>query len=189
MLNRNYPIIFSLLFMMLAIGYWLYDTDLHPGTQKKTVETRQNADYFMDQASITQYDARGQLEYQLSARNISHYPHNDTTLLSEPQMISYRKPGQVTRADATNGKLLPGNKTLVLWNNVILVQDMTRTGKKVQLTTEYLTLDSSQGTATTDKPVLITSDNGTVKAIGMTTDYEQGLISLKSRVRGTYESR
>ncbi|WP_263322173.1 LPS export ABC transporter periplasmic protein LptC [Endozoicomonas sp. Mp262] len=188
MFNRNLPIFLSLLFMLLAMGYWAYDTDLHPGTQKKSTDARKNADYFLEQANILQYGKGGKLEYQLTSQSISHYPHNDTTLLSLPHMTSYRKTGQITTAHAANGKLLSGNDTLVLWNNVIMNQDKISTGRHTRMNTDYLTLYSDQGMAETDLPVLITSNNSKVRAIGMKTYYEKGQIHLKSRVRGVHES-
>ena len=187
MLNRNYPIIIGLFLMVLAIGYWAYEGSLHSGTPKKVQSSQQNADYFLEQANILKYNEQGQLDYQLSSESISHYPHNETTLLSLPHMTSYRKPRQITETDALNGKLLSGNETLILWDNVVMTQNTIKTGKKVRMDTEYLTLYSADGIAETDKPVLITSNNSTTRAIGMKTFYEKGLINLKSRVRGFHE--
>ncbi len=186
-MNRNSPIIIALLVMVIAIGYWAYEGTLHSSAPKKTQTNKQNPDYFLEQASIFKYDQKGRREYRLISDNISHYPHSDTTLLSQPHMTNYRKAGQITETDAINGKLLSGNQVLVLWDNVVMTQNTIKTGKGVRMDTDYLTLYSKQGMAETDKPVLITSDNSIMRAIGMKTFYEKGLIHLKSRVRGIHE--
>ncbi|MGB1271215.1 MAG: LPS export ABC transporter periplasmic protein LptC, partial [Endozoicomonas sp.] len=92
-----------------------------------------------------------------------------------------------TRSTSQSGKLLPGSKDLELWDNVVITQTDLNTGKEVRMDTDFITVYSDQNMADTDRPVLITNDTGKTRAIGMTALYQQGLIKLKSRVRGVHE--
>ncbi len=173
---------------MLAIGYWAYDESLHSTVKKKASLVRQNADYFLVNAEISQYGETGNLDYELESTSITHYPHNDTTLLQLPLMTDYSKPEQIVRTNAQNGKLLPGNQDLELWDRVIVTQTSLEDGAKVRMDTDFITIYSERGTAETDRPVLITTETSKTRAVGMTAFYEKGLIKLKSRVRGVHEA-
>lgn len=184
---RNYLITTGLLILMLAVGYWAYDGSLSPVAQQKSLIIRQDADYFLVDAQIREYGVNGQLQYTLNSQSITHYPHTDNTLLQTPVMVNYRKPGQTTHSTSQSGKLLPGGKDLELWDNVVITQTDLNTGQEVRMDTDFITVYSDQNMADTDRPVLITNDTGKTRAIGMTALYQQGLIKLKSRVRGVHE--
>lgn len=184
---RNYLITTALMFTLLAIGYWSFTGSITPGVPHRQVVIREDADYFLVNAKIRQYSEQGSLHYVLTSGSITHYPHNDTTLLNRPVMTSYSKPGEVFRSVSENGKLLPGNKDLELWDDVVMTQTRADTDETVRMTTDFITLYSEQEKADTDRPVLITSKNTVTRATGMTALYGQGIIQLKSRVRGVHE--
>ena len=182
--NRNSLLLVLLLLTLVGAGYWSYDSGLNIVPQKKATEIRKNADYYLLNAEITQYDPHGQLDYTLTARAITHYPHNDTTLIQRPHLENLSDPDKPVVADALNGKMLPGNQDIELWDNVVMTETTRATGKQQRMDTDFLTIYSEKALATTDKPVLITSPTGTTRAIGMDAYYQQGLVKLKSRVRG-----
>ena len=187
MVKWNYILPLCLVALLLAFGYRGFNKSLPQTASQDLLPEEQTADYFLEQATIKRYDARGVIEYQLVSDSVSHYDYNDTTLLTRPYMTSYKEEGKTTDTQALNGKLLSGNETLLLWDNVVMTQMTTGQEKKVQLDTEFLTVYPNKGTAETEYPVLITTDDSHVKAIGMHTIYDIGLINLKSRVRGIYE--
>lgn len=184
---RNYLITSALLLIMLGIGYWAYDGSITTVGPKRTSIIRKDADYFLVNADIRQYSETGNLEFTLASSSITHYPHNDNTLLQQPVMTSYGKPDEVFTSVSESGKLLPGGNDLELWDNVVMTQIQLNNGKTVRMDTDFITIYSEQEMAETDRPVLITSSTGHTRAIGMTALYQQGLIKLKSRVRGVHE--
>lgn len=184
MLKWRYSIIFCII---LTIGYWAYNDGQQSQNTDAVTSTQESADYFMEKAQITQYGVQGNLQYKLSSKSISHYPHSNSTLLSKPYMISYKKSGQITTLDALYGKLLATDDILELWNNVVMIQSKPKSGEQTTMNTEYMTVLSNKGIAETNKPVLITNNHSLIRAVGMQTFYDKGLINLKSRVRGTHE--
>ncbi|MBO9484428.1 MULTISPECIES: LPS export ABC transporter periplasmic protein LptC [Gammaproteobacteria] len=192
MTYRNHLIIAAIL-LVLAAGYWTYDGAIVTVSASPSEIIRQDADYFLVDALVKEYDATGALQYQLQSGSITHYPHNDNTLLQQPILTNLSDSGQLTVSTSENGKLLPGGKDIELWDNVVVIQSspsVRQQGYEQQLRmdTDFLTIATDKEIADTDRPVLITSDTGETQAIGMTAWYQQGKIQLKSRVRGVYET-
>lgn len=188
--NRNYLLLAFFLLTLLGIGYWSFDGSLNVvGQKKKQPVIRENADYYLIDTEITQYNESGVLDYELTSKGITHYPHNDTTLLQTPKLNSYSNPQKPLYVDALNGKLLPGNEDMELWDNVVMIQKDVSSGSQTRMDTDFITIYSEQGLAVTDRPVLITSDTGRTRAIGMEAFYKESLVKLKSRVRGLHEPK
>lgn len=192
MTYHNHLIISAILMLMLAAGYWAYDGSIvtvSPGPSKLI---HQDADYFLVDALVKEYDTSGALQYRLKSDSITHYPHNDNTLLQHPVLTNVGENGQLTVSTSENGKLLPGGKDIELWDNVVVIQSGPSARKqaheqKLRMDTDFLSISTDEEIAATDRPVLITSETGETRAIGMTAWYQQGKIQLKSRVRGVYE--
>ena len=184
---RNYLLITCVMLAMIGIGYWSYDSSLHVVGQKKPPVVRENADYYLIDAEIKQYNETGRLEYKLTSKSISHYPHNDNTLLQTPHMLSFSNPEEPLQADAQFGKMLPGNQDLELWDDVVMIQTDAENRQKLRMDTDFITIYSEQGLAVTDRPVLIVNESGRTRAIGMEAFYRESLVKLKSRVRGLHE--
>ncbi|MET4695971.1 LPS export ABC transporter periplasmic protein LptC [Endozoicomonas lisbonensis] len=186
---KSYLLVACVLMTMVGIGYWSYDGGLHVTGQNRQPEIQENADYYLVDATITQFNETGTLEYELTSNAITHYPHNDTTLLKTPHLRSYSDPQKPMIADALNGKLLPGDQDIELWDDVVMIQTDTSNGSQVRMDTDFITIYSEQSLAVTDRPVLITNDTGRTRAIGMEAFYKDSLVKLKSRVRGFHEPK
>ncbi len=200
MTYRNHLIISAILMLMLVTGYWAYDGSIVPASTSHSQMIRQDADYFLVDALVKEYDLTGALHYQLKSDSITHYPHNDNTLLRLPVLTNFSDNGQVTTSRSENGKLLPGGKDIELWDNVVIIQSSPvkkqqadvhssehSLKQELRMDTDFITISPDLEVANTDRPVLITNDTGETRAIGMTAYYKQGRVQLKSRVRGVYE--
>ncbi|WP_422135066.1 LPS export ABC transporter periplasmic protein LptC [Endozoicomonas sp. ALD040] len=187
--NRNLIMIAFLMLIMVGVGYWAYDSKLHVGVQKKQPLVRENADYYFIDTRVTQYNKEGELDYILVSDSITHYPHNDTTLLQTPHLENFNTPGKPMVADALYGKLLPGSEDIELWDDVVMTQTNLGNGSKVRIDTDFMTIYSEKDLAVTDRPVLITNDTGRTRAIGMEAFFKESLVKLKSRVRGFHEPK
>ena len=186
---KSYLLVAFILMTLVGLGYWSYDGGLHVAGQKRQPEIQENADYYLVDATITQFNELGTLEYKLTSNAITHYPHNDTTLLNTPHLRSYSNPQKPMVTDALNGKLLPGEQDIELWDDVVMIQTDITTGSQVRMDTDFITIYSEQSLAVTDRPVLITNDTGRTRAIGMEAFYKDSLVKLKSRVRGFHEPK
>lgn len=186
---KTYLLVACVLMALVGLGYLSYDGGLHVTGQKRQPEIQENADYYLLDAKISQFNETGNMEYVLTSDAITHYPHNDTTLLKTPHLRSYSNPDKPMVTDAQHGKLLPGNQDMELWDDVVMVQTSLESGSEVRMDTDFITIYSEQSLAVTDRPVLITNDTGRTRAIGMEAFYKDSLVKLKSRVRGFHEPK
>ncbi len=194
MAYRNYLII-SVILLLLAVGYWLYGAPIGVINPKSWVEPHieQGSDYYISDARIEEYDVTGALDYQLVSDTISHFPHNDTTLLQQPLLTTFGDEGQVTTTQAVHGKILPGGDDIELWDDVVIIQfrpdveNPKELVQRVRVDTDFITVFPDEEIADTDRPVLITDTTGETRAIGMTVWYQLSKVHLKSRVRGVHE--
>lgn len=184
---RNYLIVTAIMLILVGLGYWGYDGSITPGQPKREVTIRKGADYFLVGADISQFDVDGKRQYTLVSNSITHYPHNDSTLLQMPVMTSFSNPNEVFKSVSEHGKLLTGGTDIELWDDVVMTQTKLASNDVVQMNTDFITIYSEQELADTDRPVLITSPGSVTRAIGMTAYYKEGLVKLKSRVRGVHE--
>ena len=200
MTYRTTLLLSAILLAILGVIYWLTEPAVTTVTNSQEAIIDQDADYFLTDALIKEYDLTGSLKYQLKSDSITHYPYNDHTLLQMPVLKNQGDSGQITTSRSDNGKLLPGGDDVELWNNVVVIQDNTsnrfatgaanssqQNSGRVRMDTDFVTISMKEEIADTHRPVLITTDNGETRATGMTAYFQQGQIHLKSRVRGTYE--
>lgn len=194
MAYRNYLIISTIL--LLVAGYWLYDDSMggiNPiGRAKQHID--QGADYFITDALIREYNVDGVLGYQLVADTISHFSHNDTTLLQQPLLTTFGENGEVTTTRSVHGKLLPGGDDIELWDNVVIIQSRPSAEnpegelvQRVRMDTDFIIVTPDEAYADTDRPVVIVNPTGVTRAIGMSAWYQEGKVHLKSTVRGVHE--
>lgn len=192
MTYRNHLIISAILMLMLVAGYRSYNGSIVTISNDRSEIISQDADYFLINALIKEYDTYGVLQYQLRSNSITHYLHNDNTLLQQPVLTNFSDNGQVTTSKSEHGKLLPGGKVTELWDNVVVIQIISSINQqpneqKVRVDTDFITVSPDEEIADTDRPVLITSEASQTRAVGMTAWYKQGKLRLKSKVRGVYE--
>ena len=189
MLNCNSLLSALLMLILLSIGYWLYNSNFRILEQKNQPMIQDNTDYYLMNTTITQYNKTGVPDYILTANKITHYAHNDTTVLQTPHLKSVSNLKNIMVVDALNGKLLPGNQNIELWDEVVIIQTNLQDNIKIRIDTDFITIYSESGLAVTNRPVLITSNIGQTKAIGMEAYYKENLVKLRSKVRCFYEAQ
>ncbi len=173
-----------------AIGYWSYSMNNTDTVMAPDAFDKQAPDFFIQNSTITEFNEKGHLSSVLIAKEISHYPHNSMTILSYPDMWTYKEDGSNPwQTTADRGRILPDGTTLELSDNVVITQ-IDEMGKPAQrVDTEFLTVYSAQDYADTSKPVRLTNPTNVVNAVGMRAYYQRDFIQLKSRVNSIHESR
>lgn len=151
---------------------------------------------YMQEVQTREFDAQGQLHYQLSTPQITHYQLNpdgpsdsDYTLIENPDMAFYdaesTAPWLVT---AESGRSEANGQLIRLLDNV-LIQQQTPNQGLIQITTSELRVHASEQFAETDKAVKMRSAKGQIDAIGMDADLAQSRLQLKSQVKAVYDPR
>ena len=173
------------LIALLGVSYWMnMQTKIEP--IKATINTRLSIDALMENFSATQMDAQGLPHFIVSAKQLHHYPEDDSTTLNEPVLTTISEDGVAIRATAKQGKISSKGDDVILQDNVEMQRDASTQQDRFSLKTEYLHMLPNQNLITTDRPVTLTDSHTKVNAIGMEMDFKLRTFKLRSHVRSVY---
>jgi len=178
----------SILSVLAVLTLWLrYATELpehrHDGKH------RHDPDYIVEGATLRKIDDKGNLKYTLKATEIRHYPDNDTTDLSRPDITYLQRNKPTLSMKADRGVLSNDNDQVDLYDNVRIHRDATAKEAAMTATTSQLTILTEEEKAFTKSPVQITKGNSLLKAVGMQIDNRAQTSLLESRASAILESR
>ncbi len=185
-------ILFTTLLMGFTglVGYWSYTADNPNVIARSLSADAENApDFFIKNAHIKEFGPEGQLESLLISKEISHFPHNEITLLQAPDLLTFQENSEPWHTTSDHGQILPDGETVELIDNVVMIQHSEDGKQEKRVDTDFMTVYSGQDFADTDRPVKLTDENSIVNAVGMRVFYKRDFIQLKSRVRSIHESR
>lgn len=169
----------------VAIVFLLRDTDEAVIDASPSEVLSDEPDLYMEDAVITQYQDDGTLRYELASSRVRHYQDRDLTRLDTPdlQMHQTDHPPWSARADegeiryqATRGNVL--EEVVYLHHNVYLEQ--TRGERFISLRSDDLTIYPQRQYAETDQAVMIDTNTGRTKAVGLAADLERSVLQLSS---------
>ena len=158
----------------------------------------QLADSFMHDFIITQMDPQGQAEYVLKARKMLHFKDKDMAKLEQP-VILFRQQDRLFSAQADRAIYHQAENRVQLYDNVIikreagLLDELALTAQpdnlqnELSIYTNYLTIDTGTQRAETDQAARVQTADAELHSIGLLIDNKQGIVKLKSQVKGRYE--
>ena len=123
--------LFPIALMTLLVGLTLW---LQRATEIKDNFSdsmlRHDPDYYVDNFTVRRFAPTGGLQSTLIAKKMIHYPDDDTTVITEPQM-SFLKGPSPTHLSAKQGLLGPDGGEIVLVGNVRGVRSATTSDPEV----------------------------------------------------------
>lgn len=157
-----------------------------PGQSDSTATpASDDPDLYMRNAVISQFQHDGALKYELTSKQIRHFEDVGLTRLTAPDlhMQQTRNPPWSARADRGEIRLEAGLKgareeVVHLRENVYLEQ--TRGERFISLTSDELFIYPDRQYAETDRAVMIDSNAGRTKAVGLTADLGRSVLNLAS---------
>ncbi|NOU00822.1 MAG: LPS export ABC transporter periplasmic protein LptC [Gallionella sp.] len=170
---------------LLGMTYWL-NMQTQNELPKAKIDTRLGIDALMENFSATKMDAQGKPHFIMSAKQLHHYPEDDSTTLDGPVLTTLSNEGIAMHATAKQGKIIGKGEEVILNDQVEMLRDASAQQDKLTLQTEYLHMLPHQNLITTDRPVMLTDAHTTVHAVGMEMDYKLRTFKLLSRVRSEY---
>jgi len=139
------------------------------------------ADFFMLNATTTQFSPAGKLDHRLKADEIKHFPVDNSTTTSSPNITLFHADGSAWYINAKQGSTTDNNTIIELWDNVVLKRDTPP--NVLHLKTNKLTVVASENLIHTDQDVVITDSATRINATGMKAYTEQRKIKFLSNVR------
>lgn len=177
----------TLLVVLAIITAWI-NYSVQPQAPKLDGSSRHDPDYIVSNFVTKQTDIDGNLNYQLAAAEMKHYPDNDETDLINPNFTQYSIGKPYTRAQGLYGKVSSNGEQIQLTKQVKITRQAFAEKGEMTLETEYLDILPNQNLVKTDLPVIIRQAPKTViYATGMVYDKKIKTITLLHKVRAHYE--
>lgn len=175
--------------LILGIAFftsWLLRTLGEPPLIKTGAPSRERDYYFTDFVA-TARDIQGNITYRLQAKQLEHFPYNDSMRLEKPYIEFFHKNGQPWQSWAQQGVFFEKKRLMKLTGKVRIHRAADGRDPPVTLLTDKLTMDMQDKIAKTTSDVQITSGDDVLNATGMQVDLETGRLELYSNVHGKYE--
>jgi lipopolysaccharide export system protein LptC len=159
--------------------------DQNPRVQDLPEDLLGEPDLHMRDALITQFTARGTMKYQLASRRIRHFESDELTRLTAPNLSLYSTSQPPWQVSSDHGYIRqsraqrPPTEVVFLRENVQLKQEYDD-GRHIRLNSPALYLYPDRQYAETDQDVIIETNVGRTKAVGLEGDLQSGLLNLFS---------
>lgn len=178
---------------LAALTYWL-DAQITPPVTRPDGNRRHDADIYVENLRAVVFGADGKPLQLLSAVRGEHFPDDETTVFTKPDLV-LKDPQQPTFAVTADSAKIAGDRNSVWFTgNVRAKRDAdpgaakgTSGASAMTLTTDYLHVLPHERRAETDKAVTIEEARGIIHAVGMKLDAEHKTVNFLSRLQGTIE--
>lgn len=180
-------IILPLLLLLSTALSWWFVSSLEFTALDEPPTDNKNPDYFMHGVRTTVMDPNGKPKQELYAQYLAHFNVDNRTELTQPNLTVHRIDGTSWTVKAERGTVYDDKKKIFLQGKVFVEQPDLQSGKsKITIQAKDMTIYPDKHTAETQNWVNISFIDGSVKAIGMHADFKKQLLTLDSKVRGTY---
>ncbi|MBC7681902.1 MAG: LPS export ABC transporter periplasmic protein LptC [Ferruginibacter sp.] len=179
-----------LLMAVLALGsYWLVrNTPIFAPADVAAPPTHE-ADYFMRNFSVKNFDALGQLKSEVFGTEAHHFPDTDTVEISQVRIRSVNPQGLVTVSTADRGLSNgDGSEVQLFGNAVVLRQAVVDKGvvvqPKMEFRSDFLHAYLEAERVRSNKPVTLVRGTDTFTADSMDYNNLDRQMQLAGRVKG-----
>lgn len=174
----------ALLISLGALVVWLQDLNL-PAPHAQLPEQYGEPDYFVENASLSRFNAQGQRLQKVNSSQVTHYPEKDITLFEKPLMHHYTQQGQAWQVTAKRAEHL-GEDIIYLEEQVVITPLNAHSAYLPEFVTQRLWVNSTTQTAYTNDAVSFISPSGTTQGQGLQANLSSGLVEILQAVQGSY---
>ncbi|GAB6388088.1 LPS export ABC transporter periplasmic protein LptC [Stutzerimonas marianensis] len=174
--------------LLVAIGYWNIRPESFMDEPAAVSEPESPIDFYVINSRTVQYQPDGKRNYELVAEKVEHLKASDTSLLTRPDLKSFRGAELPWHVTSERGEVGPQGEEVELIDNVRIERTDAK-GRPTIVTTTRMTVLPEKDYAETRQPVRIVAANGVTTATGMKAYLNEGRMLLLSNVRGQHELR
>ncbi len=186
MLTGRARLVAAAAILIPTVIYLGMDTERRPAQVKQEPNPAyQQADYYIVNGKIRDFDSAGLLRQQLSSTQLEHQPALQRIIVTNPEMQIFNIDQPDRRVSSLKGIISDNNDEVVLQGEVLFL-DNGDASIATTLRTDSLTFMPQQGLARSDDRVVISNPSGTTTSVGMTIDTDSGILNLLSDVTGVY---
>lgn len=177
----------GILAMLAAMTFWL-ERVVQTQPEGTAGHSRHDPDFIAEQLDFRQLDPDGALRQSMSASRMLHFPDDDTTELTRPE-ITYHGSVPSTHIAAERAHVSADRKLVVLSDGVVATRAATRKTDALRVETSELTVFPNDERAATDRPVRISQGRSVITGVGLDFDNAKGISVIRSHVRATLDRK
>jgi lipopolysaccharide export system protein LptC len=182
-LIRYWPIV-PLLIVVLVAREWAETTTTDIAIEE-TIDMRETqADYYLEDFVTRRFNSGGELEYKVIGNTLAHYPIDDRSEITEPQVSLFR-PRVEWHMESALGELTTNPEVFTLRGNVV-VKRSDNGGGDVWIETTDLQVHTDANEVSTDQPIEIVAETWQLRATGLRSAIDDGRLILQSNVIGHF---
>lgn len=178
----------SILLALTGLTFWLRIATELPEVRHDG-KHRHDPDFIVTQANLRKIDETGRLKYTLKSTEIRHYPDDETTDLTQPDLVFYNPKKSNVNVTSDRAHMSKDGEQVDLYGNVRIVRAASAKDPEMVATAPELTVFPDEEKAFTKSPVLITQGKSWVKGVGMQMDNRAQTYILESKASAVLESK
>lgn len=186
----NWRTLLSTMLLLAAVAAsWLLvnqplPESLTPATG--TTTTPQEIGYYARDATVVGTQEDGSLLYKLNAREITHYPHDNSIVLHEVDLSYHPDTGVPWTLQSEVGRLPGTGDEIQLSGDVRVISHPESEADRIIVTTTKLNIRPREDLAQTDEPVRIQLGQHILAGTGMKAYLKEERLELQSNVYGRF---
>lgn len=171
--------------LAMLLGYWWWQQTVQ---QAVTPETRWVPDYYMTNATISQYDQQGVLSSNISAERFTHIQEFGTTDMLQPRFNIFLAGGNSAWFGKANEGLIIDSGAQINLTGDALVTNGPDINRPLSLNSQSLRLFPKQNYAESDEQVVLLAKYSHLTGTGMRLTLDNQRLLLLNQVKGTHST-
>ncbi len=181
------PLLLGALLLIIAGGSWWLSQTVQDEVERQP-RPPHTPDYWIDGLSARTMDEQGRPRRLLQAQSMRHFPDDQSTELTRPELILLETEGPPWRIRSELGWVSSDGDLLLLQGEVHIERDAGGTVQPLHLVTRDLRVQPRDEYAETEQPVRTESGPHWVESTGLQAWLREPVrIKLLADVRGHYE--
>ncbi|WP_455199069.1 LPS export ABC transporter periplasmic protein LptC [Kaarinaea lacus] len=172
--------------VVTGLSIWLLSKETPKQAQLPTSH-QSVPDAFMENFTAYNLDNKGKTLHELSAEYMVHFPENDISEFTSPELILYRTGKKRWSVSARKGTTTEDISEIILQGEVNIHRLSSTTGEKeLVINTSEILIRPGDNYLETEKEISLVSGKNNLQSVGIRADLDSGKVELLSHVRGVY---
>ena len=181
----RYWYIVPLLLIAILARDWAEDPDDTP--LEETIDmTSTRADYYLEEFETRKLNVDGRPQYTLQGATLIHYPADNVSEIKWPNLTMYQEDSTWNMV-SKQGRLTTNPDIFTLDGDVTMQRAPTEELAAIVIKTSNLRVDTVDNIVATDDQIEVLSVSWTLRARGLESRIDDGILLLLAEVEGHYE--
>ncbi|RGE38506.1 LPS export ABC transporter periplasmic protein LptC [Comamonas testosteroni] len=179
---------------LLALGtWWLVRNAPKPVTSATQKVAQHEADYFLKDFVIKNFEASGRLKNRLAGTTAEHFPDNDTLEIDAPRMLSITPDGRQTKGQSQRALSNGDGSEVQMFGEAVIHREPVaasatrKAAPAMQIESEFLQFWTNDERVSTNKPVVMTRGADRFTGDSMKYTHLDQILEMQGRVKGVIQ--